>query len=171
MNGRFLPCCQLYPRCHHVHPHCHAVQAGTYPLPLWRGWRELSEAKFEPGEGSLSSRGDRPLTRVLASLETTLSHKGRGFIVTATRADCCRRDTTGKTAGIVSISACKNICLSERRARNDEGVAIEITPPPATRPAFFAARSRTRPAARTGSWRARPAPRARSGAKRRHQQW
>jgi len=35
----------------------------------------MSGAKFEPGEGSLSFK---PLTRFLASLETTLSRKGRG---------------------------------------------------------------------------------------------
>ena len=38
----------------------------------------MSEAKCEPGEGSLSIRAEEPLTRFLASLETTLSRKGRG---------------------------------------------------------------------------------------------
>jgi hypothetical protein len=38
----------------------------------------MSEANFEPGEGSRSIKKKEPLTRFLASLETTLSRKGRG---------------------------------------------------------------------------------------------
>ncbi len=38
----------------------------------------MSEAKFEPGEGFQSLDRSGPLTRFLASLEITLSRKGRG---------------------------------------------------------------------------------------------
>jgi len=37
----------------------------------------MSEAKFEPGEGSATEE-QSPLTRFLISFETTLSHRGRG---------------------------------------------------------------------------------------------
>ena len=39
----------------------------------------MSKAKCEPGEGLRSTEREGPLTRFLASLETTLSHKGRGY--------------------------------------------------------------------------------------------
>jgi hypothetical protein len=38
----------------------------------------MSKAKFDPGEGLRSIEKAEPLTRFLASLETTLSRKGRG---------------------------------------------------------------------------------------------
>jgi hypothetical protein len=38
----------------------------------------MSASEFEPGEGFRSMAKAEPLTRFLASLETTLSHKGRG---------------------------------------------------------------------------------------------
>jgi hypothetical protein len=39
----------------------------------------MSEAKFAPGEGSLSTcaNAERPLTRLAATRRATLSHKGR----------------------------------------------------------------------------------------------
>src|SRR5690242_13885768 len=50
-----------------------AEQLARYTLsPCGRGWRELSKAKFEPGEGLLALSGERLLTRFLASLATTL---------------------------------------------------------------------------------------------------
>jgi hypothetical protein len=45
---------------------------------LWERVARMSKAKFEPGEGFRLKDRELPLTRFLTSLETTLSHKGRG---------------------------------------------------------------------------------------------
>ena len=62
----------------------------------------MSEAKFEPGEGSRSIKKKEPLTRFLASLETTLSHKGRGCTEFAARGFCY---SSPCTLGIACVGA------------------------------------------------------------------
>jgi hypothetical protein len=45
---------------------------------LWERVARISEAKFEPGEGCFFSIGLNPSPGFSLTLETTLSHKGRG---------------------------------------------------------------------------------------------
>jgi hypothetical protein len=55
-----------------------SMTALSSPLPLWE--RVVSIVRCEPGEGFAASLYSSPLTRFLAALETTLSHKGRGKV-------------------------------------------------------------------------------------------
>jgi hypothetical protein len=55
----------------------------------------MSEANFEPGEGSRSIKKKEPLTRFLASLETTLSRKGRGCSEFVALGACLNSDWSG----------------------------------------------------------------------------